>query len=29
MVWEEKSIAEKIIKLSPHEKIVLNKKFNT
>ena len=29
MVWEETSIAEKIKKLSPHEKIVLNRKFNT
>ena len=28
MVREETSIAEKIIKLFPHEKIVLNKKFN-
>ena len=28
MVWEETSIAEKIIKLFPHEDIVLNKKFN-
>ena len=28
MVWEETSIAEKIIKLFPHENIVLNKKFN-
>ena len=28
MVWEETSIAEKIIKLSPNEDIVLNKKFN-
>ena len=27
MVWEETSIAEKIIKL-PHKNIVLNKKFN-
>ena len=28
MVREETSIAEKIIKLFPHENIVLNKKFN-
>ena len=28
MVWEETSIAEKIIKLFPNENIVLNKKFN-
>ena len=28
MVCEETSIAEKIIKLFPHENIVLNKKFN-
>ena len=28
MVWEETSIAEKIIKLFAHENIVLNKKFN-
>ena len=28
MVHEETSIAEKIIKLFPHENIVLNKKFN-
>ena len=28
MVWEEKSISEKIIKLFPNENIVLNKKFN-
>ena len=28
MVWEETSIAEKIIKLFPHKNIVLNKKFN-
>ena len=28
MVWEETSIAEKTIKLFPHENIVLNKKFN-
>ena len=28
MVWEETSISEKIIKLFPHENIVLNKKFN-
>ena len=28
MVREETSIAEKIIKHFPHEKIVLNKKFN-
>ena len=28
MVWEETSIAEKIIKLFPIENIVLNKKFN-
>ena len=28
MVQEETSIAEKIIKLFPHENIVLNKKFN-
>ena len=28
MVWEETSIAEKIIKLFSNENIVLNKKFN-
>ena len=28
MVWEETSIAEKIIKLLPNENIVLNKNFN-
>ena len=28
MIWEETSIAEKIIKLFPKENIVLNKKFN-
>ena len=28
MIREETSIAEKIIKLFPHENIVLNKKFN-
>ena len=28
MIWEEKSIAEKIIKLFPKENIELNKKFN-
>ena len=28
MVWEDTSIAEKIIKSFPHENIVLNKKFN-
>ena len=28
MVWEEASIAEKIIKLFPNENIALNKKFN-
>ena len=28
MIWEETSIAEKIIKLFPEENIVLNKKFN-
>ena len=28
MVHEEKSIAEKIIKLFPKENIVLNEKFN-
>ena len=28
MVWEETSIAEKIMKLFPHESIVLKKKFN-
>ena len=28
MVWEETSIAEKIIKLFSHENIALNKKFN-
>ena len=28
MVWEQTSIAEKIIKLFPNEYIVLNKKFN-
>ena len=28
MVWEETSIAEKIIKFFPNENIVLNKKFN-
>ena len=28
MVWEETSIAEKIIKLFPNDNIVLNKKFN-
>ena len=28
MVQQETSIAEKIIKLFPHENIVLNKKFN-
>ena len=28
MVWEETSIAEKIIKLFPNENIVINEKFN-
>ena len=28
MIWEETSIAEKIIKLFPKENIELNKKFN-
>ena len=28
LVWEDTSIAEKIIKMFPHENIVLNKKFN-
>ena len=28
MIWEETSIAQKIIKLFPEENIVLNKKFN-
>ena len=28
MVWEETSIAEKIIKLFPNDNVVLNKKFN-
>ena len=29
MIWEETSIAEKIIKLFPKENIELNKKFNS
>ena len=28
MIWEETSIAQKIINLFPEENIVLNKKFN-